>query len=219
MKKIAILCAGTALCAALLAGCGSDMPAVPEQTTSTPAITTSSAGNGNTTPASSAPAASTPNTAGGNTAQTGIISAEEAQKIAIDTAKTVSSQNPSADYTVTKSKLDYDDGIQVYDIELVSNNIKFEYEINAATGAILEQKQEPVSTGNTGIATSISADEAVSIAKKAAGISGGTLVKNQLDYDDGRAVYEIEISENGVQHEFEIDANTGAILEQSRETY
>ncbi len=204
MKKLAVFCAGAMLCAAMLAGCGSE-----SESTDTSAVTNDTSSAAESGAAADDASASTGTTSDDGSA-TGDITAEAAQEIAITAAN-------ASDATVVKCTLDYDTGIYVYDIELVGGGQKFEFEINAATGDILEQKQEAVTNSSSGASASISADEALSIAQNAAGISGGTVVKNNLDYDDGRAVYEIEIYNNNVEYEFEIDANTGAIIDQSQE--
>lgn len=36
--------------------------------------------------------------------------------------------------------------------------------------------------------------------------------KVELDYEDGRKVYEVEFVKGGVEYEFDVDANTGAIV-------
>lgn len=204
MKKIAVFCMGTALCAALLAGCGSDTTtAVPEQTTSTATSTVE------TTSTTSTNANTTSSGTNTQTQTNGLIGQDKAASIAKEAINV-------SNATVVKNVLEYDDGIQVYDVDLISGNTKYTFEINATTGAILEQSQEQVTTG-TAASGDISADDAVAAAKKAAGISSGTVVKNHLDVDDGRRVYEIEIVDNGYEYDFEIDATTGAVLEQSKE--
>ncbi len=37
--------------------------------------------------------------------------------------------------------------------------------------------------------------------------------KVELDYENGRKVYEVEFYKGGVEYEFDIDAETGAILD------
>ena len=36
--------------------------------------------------------------------------------------------------------------------------------------------------------------------------------KVELDYEDGRKVYEVEFIKGGYEYEFDVDANTGAIV-------
>lgn len=60
------------------------------------------------------------------------ITLEEAKAAALNAAGLSES-----DVTFTKAKLDYDDGILVYDIEFRYGTTEYEYEINAATGAVV----------------------------------------------------------------------------------
>lgn len=50
-------------------------------------------------------------------------------------------QSASAVY-FDKAELDYDDGIQKYELEFVSGNTEYDYEIDAVTGAILEYDRD-----------------------------------------------------------------------------
>ena len=69
----------------------------------------------------------------GNSAGGASITSEQAKEIALNHA----GQSASNVY-FDKLELDYDDGMQIYEIEFVSGNMEYEYEIDAATGAILE---------------------------------------------------------------------------------
>ena len=77
--------------------------------------------------------------------------------------------------------------------------------------------------GNTGSGSSsgaaISQDEAVQIALER--VPGATAqdVRIELVRDDGRYKYEGEIIYNNTEYDFEIDANSGTILEWSEERY
>ena len=42
-------------------------------------------------------------------------------------------------------------------------------------------------------------------------------IRIHLDYDDGIAVYEGSLVHDGIEYDFEIDANTGSILEWEQE--
>ena len=61
----------------------------------------------------------------------GIITLDQAKAIALNHA------GLTADAVYfDKAKLDYDDGMQIYEVEFVSGNVEYEYEIDAVTGAI-----------------------------------------------------------------------------------
>lgn len=50
------------------------------------------------------------------------------------------------------------------------------------------------------------------IATNAAGVSNPTFIKTQMDYENGRVVYEVEFYSGNREYDYEIDAITGAIL-------
>ena len=60
----------------------------------------------------------------------------------------------------------------------------------------------------------INQNEAMAAALQHAGVPGAQAMvkKCQLDYEHGRQVYEIEFYCNGMEFEYDIDANTGAVL-------
>lgn len=64
---------------------------------------------------------------------TSSISLEQAKQIALNHANL--SQN---NVFFKKAKLDHDDGMKIYELEFYSNNVEYDYEINASNGAILE---------------------------------------------------------------------------------
>lgn len=69
--------------------------------------------------------------------------------------------------------------------------------------------------GNGGNGSYLSRQEAIEIAKKKAGT--GVLDSCELDYDDGIAVYEIELKDGNWEYECKIDAVTGSILKWERD--
>lgn len=78
----------------------------------------------------------------------GQITLEEAQNAALADAGLTAEE-----VTFTKGKLDYDDGVAYYDVEFVCGNAEFEYEINAATGAVYSKSKETFSAGQNGQST------------------------------------------------------------------
>lgn len=67
----------------------------------------------------------------------------------------------------------------------------------------------------------ISPEEAFETALKHAKKKKGSvrLKKNELDFDDGIYKYEIEFIENGIEYEFDIDAETGRILKYEKDLW
>ena len=66
----------------------------------------------------------------------------------------------------------------------------------------------------------ITADLALETALKDAGLdlSAVEVVKNNLDNDDGIIIYEIVFTKDGKKYEYDIDANSGAILDKDTES-
>ena len=128
------------------------------------------------------------------------------QAIAIATKK--------AKGTVTKAKLDDDDGRKHYDIEIKDGTYEYDFEIDAITGEILEfdkerdddEKKNNQATNGTKLLTK---DQVIAIAMKRA---KGIVTDIELDTDDGRKIYEIEIEDGTYEYDFEIDAVSGEVL-------
>lgn len=156
-----------------------------------------------------------------------VLSLEAAKAIAVSDAGVT-----FPEITFTKSKLDYEDGILVYEIEFLTSSYEYEYEIDAATGVIRSKDMElrkstptipsaasptkkPTQTPSPNpsgtIQTGIGEEQAKQIALGHTG--GGTLVKVKLDTEDGILVYEVEILYNEYEYEIEIHAGTGEILD------
>ena len=145
------------------------------------------------------------------------ISADRAKEIALADAGV-----QAADAVFLRAQLDWDDGRAEYEVEFYSGNVEYDYDIDAVTGAIrssdrdLENFRIPT-TGTTQTnqggtsGSTISSDRAQEIAL-AEVPSGTTVIKCQLDWDDGRQVYELELRNGRTEYDFEIDAQTGDIV-------
>ena len=191
---------------------------VPQQTAAAPAPTT--------------PAANNPS---------GDIGIERAKQIALSHAGL-----SQGSVSFVKAELDYEDGVKVYDIEFYSGNVEYDYEINAATGAIISVDRDienysiptaasaPAPTPAPTVAptpaptaapaptqpaapSNISAERAKQIALSHAGVGGASFTKVELDTDDGVAVYEIEFKVDNVEYDYEINAVSGAIISSKSE--
>lgn len=154
---------------------------------------------------STAPAQTAPNT---NTS-TGAVDEAKAQEIALAHAGV-----SAADATITKSKLDYDDGRQVYEIEWYANGAKYDYEIAVATGEIVNSGYEAKTVVGTGNSATVSeADAKQTALTRVSGATEADIYEWKLDYDDGRPEYEGKIIYDGSEYEFTIDATAGTITE------
>ena len=157
----------------------------------------------------------------------GDIGIEKANEIAISHAGL-----SSGSVSFVKAKLDTEDGVKVYDIEFYSGNVEYDYEINAATGAIVSFDQDienyeiptqpaaptqAQTAAPTQAASVISVDKSKQIALSHAGVSGASFKKVKLDTDDGVRVYEIEFKVGNVEYDYDIDASSGAIISSSSE--
>lgn len=145
------------------------------------------------------------------------ITEAQAQRIALDHAGVSASEA-----TFTKSKLEREDNIWVYEFEFYTNSCEYEYKINAVSGRVLVYSFEnkPIQGGSgsasgSGSSTGrLSELQAKDIAMKHAGVSGGTAVFKEfkLETDNGIWEYEIEFFADGSEFEYKLNAVTGAVL-------
>ena len=160
--------------------------------------------------ATTTPAQTTPNT---NTS-TGAVDEAKAQEIALAHAGV-----KAADATITQSKLDYDDGRQVYELEWYANGAKYDYEIAVATGEIVNSGYEAKTVVGTGNSATVSEATAKQTAlARVSGAAASDIYEWKLDYDDGRPEYEGKIIYGGTEYDFTIDATSGTVTEWDAET-
>ena len=148
------------------------------------------------------------------------VSAEQALAIAFDHAGVSAGQAQ-----VVKNELDEDDGVYRYEIEFYAAGAEYEYEIDAATGAVLKSAGESHFQGQQGQSgAAVTGQEAQSIALAHAGVTAGEagMIQVERDRDDGREIYEVEFEVRqgsaAGEYDYKIDAATGAILEFDRDT-
>lgn len=80
----------------------------------------------------------TTNTANANATQEQPKLVPQTTEAIITKSQAIAIAQAKAAGTVTKAKLDEDDGIQVYEIEIKNGNTEYDFEIHASTGQILE---------------------------------------------------------------------------------
>ena len=104
-----------------------------------------------------------------------------------------------------------DDGILKYEGTAIYNQIEYEFEVDGNTGRLLKWNSQESSLNNVNHQVSI--DQIFdTVINKIPGIEKGNIFL-QSEYDDGQAVYEGKAIYGNIEYEFEINANTGNILE------
>lgn len=157
-------------------------------------------------------------TAAPGNSQTGIQSSGEliGEQAARDAALEHAGLSDSQ-VTFLKTKLDREDGRQVYEVEFYTQDYKeYDYEIDALTGEIRSYDYDVETyfqtSGNSGTGTELTAEEAKALAlAQVPGAAESDIIEFKTDRDDGRIEYEGEILYSGMKYEFEIDGYSGAI--------
>lgn len=132
----------------------------------------------------------------------------------------------SAEYpgTITEFELEKEGNRAIYEIEIENEDMEYELKVDANSGEILKSEEErntsdkavkennpKVKTGkNNSNLDLIDINEAIEIALAE---FSGEVEEAELDNDDGRFIYEIEIEAGEQEAEFDIDAVTGEILD------
>lgn len=149
-----------------------------------------------------------------------------------------------SDVTILEIDFDYDWGVMMYEIEFWVGNAEYEYDVNARTGEVVKyerdskdgdgnkkdsdddndydygQDDDGQSQGTSPQATDfIGETSAKSAALSHAGVTEGDIssYRIELDYDDGRYVYEIEFNIGSMEYDYDIDAMTGTVLKYEHE--
>ena len=150
-----------------------------------------------------------------------------------------------ADASITADKAqnvrvnyDRENGVFVYEVDFAANGNKYEYDINAQSGAIAKkdveaikkafktnQNTKPINVNadkqNTKSqqTSSISAEEAKQIAFADASTTLGKAQNVKVNYDreNGVFVYEVDFVANGNEYEYDINAKTGEIVKKDVE--
>lgn len=138
-------------------------------------------------------------------------------------------------------KLDFDDGISVYELEFTAGGYEYDYEINAASGDVIKYEKEadptaaPATTAQDAETAAASGSyigeaRAWEIAFSHAGVTADSAAHCgiALDHENHHAahgqhhgsnccVYEVDFHCGGYEYEYKIDALTGSILDFEQE--
>lgn len=126
------------------------------------------------------------------------------------------SRSEAADY---RSKLENEDGLWVYEIEFRVGKTEYEYEIDAETGRIISAEKETKNEAAGGGEVKLTGSQAVAKALEHAGLKAAQVkeLECELDYEDGKPVYEIEFKYGDTEYEYEISAYDGSVVSSKTE--
>lgn len=150
------------------------------------------------------------------------LTQEEAQAIALaDAALT------EAEAAGLQVKYDPDDGVPAYEVDFRAGDYEYDYTIHAETGAILSRGKEfdptaaapPQTEPPAAQSEGITADAAADIALAHAGLSRADVTRLDVKYDpdDGVPAFDVEFHHGKTEYDYEIHAETGAILDFDRD--
>ena len=169
----------------------------------------------------------------------GDIGEERAWAVAYDHAGVA-----AAEATASPAKMDYDNGVLVYELEFFSGGYEYDYEVSAADGSVVKFEKEwgvstsPIQTPSSGASAGTTAQlpagqipaapdgtgdigeaRAKEIALGHAGVSAdsATGYRCERDYDDGVLVYELEFLAGGYEYDYEVKAADGSVLKSEKE--
>lgn len=110
-----------------------------------------------------------------------------------------------------------------YEVELETAFGAFTYDVDAYTGQVLRGTADVMKRlspdAPSAISDLISESKARSIALNDAGIASSSALglQSRLDWDDGIPCYEVEFRAGALEYEYEIHAQTGAVLQAERD--
>lgn len=111
----------------------------------------------------------------------------------------------------------------IYDVQFYKNEVKYEYKIDAKTGAILNKTQENKTAtnreNNAGSASTsgeISSEQAKQIALRHTKLNVDQIAQLQIELRGDKKAYKVEFKNKGIEYDYEIDAKTGEILKIDR---
>lgn len=118
------------------------------------------------------------------------------------------------DIDKSRVELEQDDGFVTYNVEFYVGNEEYDYEIDASTGRIMdvdyEIDEDFLNSDAEGAEISEAEAEEIALEKVPGATSDDLSMK--LERDDGRMIYEGNIRYDGVEYEFEINAENGKVI-------
>jgi Predicted membrane protein len=132
------------------------------------------------------------------------IGIEKAKSIALD-------KYPNAE--IVNIKLDYDDRRFEYEVTMLGTEYRYSIEMDAVTGKIIETDVDKIKNKKNVNVKLLTIDEVLAIIIDDAGVKKADIkhYKYDLDSDDGRIEYDVEVIIGEDKYTYEVDAVDGTI--------
>lgn len=137
------------------------------------------------------------------------INNKQTKETTIGIEKAIQIAKKAVPGTVIEAEIDKEDGRIMYEVEIINNSKKTEFDIDAYTGKIIDQKTKTTNKSISATKTVIDIEQAIAIALSE---FPGTVIEVELDKENNYLVYEIEIKGDRKEADFDIDAYTGEIM-------
>lgn len=133
-----------------------------------------------------------------------------------------SAYNEALDYAAVSSDdvrysevhRDREDRRAVWEIELVTSDAEWDFELDHETGALISAKKELRHSWNDCAGAEVTEDEAYAAALADAGVTDPISVRMKSDRDRGQRIYEFEFTTNEAYYDYEV-SRCGHILSAS----
>ena len=139
--------------------------------------------------------------------------------VTIDEAKVKEIVNNQVKGTIVSIKLDHDDARLVYDVTVVDETYKYDFEISAVDGSIVSQDKELINqVSNSTNTQGVTIDEAKAREIALSQVPNGTIIEISFDYEVGVLVYDVTVVEGTTEYDFEISGVDGSIISRSMDS-
>ena len=144
------------------------------------------------------------------------VMSSDAQYISLEQAKTIALSTTEG--VITEAVLEKKNGVSVYTIEITKDNQETEITINPTDGSVLstetDTEEEITREDINSIQKTMTESKAGEIALSRV---PGTVINIDIEKENGKILYNVEVRDGNGIAEIEIDAETGAVLEVERE--
>lgn len=155
----------------------------------------------------------------GAASQSGYVGVDAATQTALTHAGLQQSQ-----LSYLEADYDYENGRMIYEVDFGAAGVEYEYDIDAATGAILKSEREgqmaqPPEQGQTqeGLSGSISSQQARDIALADAGVALSEAAELEVELEQEDGCYKVGFKSGRYEYEYEISLTDGGILSRERD--